>query len=153
MVQVIPYRHQGEVDDRWLTEFYQLGLDYVNYTDANEPTSYEEAIVSPDADTWLQDMQSELDSIKENNTWELVELPAKWKPLSCKWVYQYKYVFGSKRTKYKAWLIAKGFKQEHEVDYDEIFAPVVKMTILRLVLRVMATTTRCEDNFPPWRSR
>ena len=38
------------------TKFYQLGLDYVNYMDAGEPTSYEEAIVAPDAKPWLQAM-------------------------------------------------------------------------------------------------
>ena len=33
-------------------EFYQLGLDYVNYMDAGEPCSYEEVIAAPDGDTW-----------------------------------------------------------------------------------------------------
>ena len=43
--------------------------------DVGEPSSYEDATTSPDVDTWLLDMQSEMNSIKENNTWDLVELP------------------------------------------------------------------------------
>ena len=66
------------------TEFYQFTLDYVNYTDAGKPRSYDEAIAAPDADTWLQAMRSELNSIHQNQTWELVELPAGRKPLPCK---------------------------------------------------------------------
>ena len=104
-----------------------------------EARTYKEAIATPDTDTWLQATRSEMDSIKENNTWELVELPAGRKPLPCKWVFRYKYVSDSEKPKYKARLVAKGFKQEHGVDYDEIFSPVVKMTTLRLLLGVVAT--------------
>ena len=43
--------------------------------DVEEPSSYKEAIVASDANTWLQAMRSEMDSIKENNTWALVKLP------------------------------------------------------------------------------
>ena len=121
------------------TEFYQPGLDYVNYTDAGEPSTYDEAMAAPDAETWLQAMKSEMDSIHQNQTWELVELLARRKPLPCKWVFRYKYVSDSEKPKYKARLVAKGFKQEYGVDYDEIFSPVVKMTTLRLLLGVVAT--------------
>ena len=66
-------------------------------------------------------------------------MPARRKLLPYKWVYMYKYVSGSDKPKYKARLIAKGFKQEHGVDYDEIFSPVLKMTTLWLLLGVVAT--------------
>ena len=121
------------------TKFYQPGLDYINYTDASESSTYNEAMVAPDSDTWLQAMRSEMDSIHENHTWELVELPAGRKPLPCKWVFRYKYVSDSEKSKYKARLITKGFKQEHGVDYDEIFSPIVKMTTLRFLLGVITT--------------
>mgnify|MGYP006957875410 CR=1 FL=1 len=37
---------------RRLTKFYQSGLDYINYTDAGEPSTYEEAMAAIDAKTW-----------------------------------------------------------------------------------------------------
>ena len=56
-------------------------------------------MAATDAETWLQAMKSEMDSIHKNQTWELVELPAKRNPLPCKWVFQYKYVSDSEKPK------------------------------------------------------
>ena len=50
-----------------------------------------------------------------------------------------KYVFGLDQPKYKARLIAKGFKQEHDLNYDAIFSSVVKTKTLQLLLGVVAT--------------
>ena len=72
----------------------------------------------------------------------MVELLAGRKPPLCKWVFRYKYVSDSEKPKYKARLIAKGFKQEHGVHYDEIFILIVKMTTLRLLLGVVVTKER-----------
>ena len=114
-----------------------MGLDYVNYTDTCESSSYHEAIATLNAETWLQAMRFEMDSIKVNDTWELVRLPTRRKSLPCKWVFKYKYVSGSNRPKFKALLIAKGFKQDHDVEYDELFLSVIKMRTLWLLLRVV----------------
>ena len=79
-------------------------------------------------------MQSELDSIYKNGTWDLVTLPKDRKALPCKWVYKYKYTFDKTSPKYKARLVAKGLKQEQGVDFDDIFSLVVKLTTLHMLL-------------------
>nr|GEV98737.1 retrovirus-related Pol polyprotein from transposon TNT 1-94 [Tanacetum cinerariifolium] len=43
------------------------------------------------------------------------------------------------KKRYKARLVVKGFQQKHGVDYNKIFSLVVKMTIIRLVLSIVAT--------------
>ena len=63
-----------------------------------------------------------------------IELPVERKLLPCKWVFRYKYVSDSNISKYEPRLATNGFKQEHGVDYDEIFSLVIKMTTLRLLL-------------------
>ena len=83
-------------------------------------------------------IKSEMDSLKKNQTWDLVQLPVGKTVLPCKWVYRLKVTPGAKTT-HKARLVAKGFKQEYGVDFDEIFSPVVKMTTLRTLLALVAS--------------
>ncbi|MCO5588012.1 hypothetical protein L7F22_041966 [Adiantum nelumboides] len=84
-------------------------------------------------------MQSEYNSIIANETWELIKLPKGKHALLCKWVYKNKHTADDPELKYKASLVAKGFKQKKGVDFDEIFSLVVKMATLRLLLCLVAT--------------
>ena len=47
------------------------------FTDAGEPTSYEEASAAADSATWHLAIESEMHSIRTNKTWDLVNLPRK----------------------------------------------------------------------------
>ncbi|MCO5549306.1 hypothetical protein L7F22_002774 [Adiantum nelumboides] len=69
--------------------------------------------------------------------WKLVKLPQGKKALPCKW-YRYKITTHDCQSKYKASLVAKGFKQEKGVDFDEVFSSVVKMTTLKCFLALVA---------------
>ena len=117
---------------------YVPSLDYVMLTDCEEPSCYEEAMLRDDKLKWEKAMQSKMDSLHKNSTWELVHLPAGKRSLPCKWIYKLKVIDSASKPRYKARLLAKGFRQQEGVDFEEIFSPVVKMTTLRCFLALVA---------------
>jgi hypothetical protein len=68
---------------------------------------------------WINAMNEEMESIKKNDTWDLVDLPKEKECIGVKWVYKTKYKENGEVDKYKARLLAKGFAQEYGVDYNE----------------------------------
>ncbi|CAI7742953.1 unnamed protein product [Closterium sp. NIES-54] len=99
-----------------------------------EPATLKEALESSDAEEWKKAMESELKSIEENDTWELVELPEGRKAITSKWLFKIKSDADGKIERYKSRLVAKGYQQKEKVDYKELFAPVMKPTTLRTLL-------------------
>ncbi|CAI7922072.1 unnamed protein product [Closterium sp. NIES-54] len=99
-----------------------------------EPATLKEALESSDAEEWKKAMESELKSIEENGTWELVELPEGRKAITSKWLFKIKSDADGKIERYKSRLVAKGYQQKEKVDYKELLAPVVKPTTLRTLL-------------------
>ena len=80
-----------------------------------------------------------MNSIRQNKTWDLVKLLKSRCALPCKWVYTLKETFDSTAPKFKHRLVAKGFRQEYGVDFDEFFSLVVKITTLHFMLGIVAT--------------
>ena len=79
--------------------------------DHGEPTNYEETMMSPDRDKWLEAMKSEIGSMYENKVWTLVDFPDDRQTIENKWVFKKKTHDDSNVTIYKARLVAKGFRQ------------------------------------------
>ena len=84
-------------------------------------------------------MREEMRALVENHTWDLVPASETTpKPIGYQWVYKIKHNADDTINRFKAWLVAKGYAQTHEIDYDEIFAPISKMTIVHTLI---ATTS------------
>ena len=58
--------------------------------DHDEPTNYEEAMMSPDSAKWFEAMKSEMGSMYENKVWTLVDLPDDRQAIENKWIFKRK---------------------------------------------------------------
>ncbi|XP_041675456.1 uncharacterized mitochondrial protein AtMg00820-like [Drosophila eugracilis] len=100
------------------------------------PDSFHEAINSNVE--WKKAMDREIDSLHQNETWDLTRLPRRSKVLPCKWVYRVKTHNDGSIDKYKDRLVIKGFAQRRGIDYDQTFSSVARMETIRSVLSVAA---------------
>ena len=107
--------------------------------DHDEPTNYEEAMMSPDSAKWLEAMKSKMRSMYENKVWTLIDLPNDWRAIEIK--------NGSSRGRRmlivvllstKLELSQKGFRQVQGVDYDESFSLVSMLKSVRIILAIAA---------------
>ncbi|CAI7735783.1 unnamed protein product [Closterium sp. NIES-54] len=99
-----------------------------------EPATLKEALESSDAEEWKKAKESELKSIEENDTRELVELPEGCRTITSKWLFKIKSNAEGKIKRYKSRLVAKGCQQKEKVEFKELFASLVKPTTLRTLL-------------------
>ena len=76
----------------------------------------------------------EMQVLKKNDTWDIVELPKGKYLVDRKWVFTIKYKSDGNINRYKAQLVAKGFTQSFGVDYNETFAPIAKLNTIRVLL-------------------
>ncbi|GJS40829.1 putative ribonuclease H-like domain-containing protein [Tanacetum coccineum] len=96
-----------------------------------EPKKVIQALKDP---SWIEAMQEELLQFKLQQVWTLVDLPHRKRAIGTKWVYRNKKDERGIVIRNKARLVAQGYTQEKGIDYDEVFAPVVRIKAIRLFL-------------------
>ena len=98
------------------------------------PQTYEEAKNCENADEWSKAMDDEINSLIENQTFVVTEIPANKNVIKGKCVYTSK-LEADGQTKCKARYVAKGFTQQSGVDFVETFSPTANMSSLRMLLQ------------------
>ena len=83
-------------------------------------------------------MLSELQSIQDNKTWVLCDLPPGRECIGTKWVFKVKRDGNNELVKYKGRLVAKGYSQIAGLDFNDTYAPVVRIESVRVLLAIAA---------------
>ncbi|GJS91621.1 retrotransposon protein, putative, ty1-copia subclass [Tanacetum coccineum] len=76
--------------------------------------------------------------MKDDDVWELVELSPNAKSVGHKWLFKKKTDMEGAVHTFKSRLVAKGFTQTYEVDYEETFSPVANIRAIRILIAIAA---------------
>jgi hypothetical protein len=113
---------------------HALVAEELHVVSSDELASFTEAEHNP---SWGKAMMEEMDSIEENGTWSLVDLPLSRRPIGVKWVFKVKWDEHGVVSKHKAHLVVKGYAQWHGINYDEVFTQVARLDSVCLLIALM----------------
>ncbi|GJZ91672.1 retrovirus-related pol polyprotein from transposon TNT 1-94 [Tanacetum coccineum] len=108
---------------------------YDAFLTAVEPKTYKDALTQS---CWIEAMQEELNEFERLEVWELVPRPDKVMVITLKWIYKVKLDELGGILKNKARLVARGYRQEEGIDFEESFAPVARLEAIRIFLAFAA---------------
>ncbi|GJY24701.1 retrovirus-related pol polyprotein from transposon TNT 1-94, partial [Tanacetum coccineum] len=96
---------------------------------------YKEALAES---CWIEAMQEELNEFERLEVWELVPCPDRVMIITLKWIYKVKLDELGGVLKNKAQLVARGYRQEECIDFEESFAPVAQLEAIRIFIAFAA---------------
>nr|GEU71132.1 zinc finger, CCHC-type [Tanacetum cinerariifolium] len=122
---IIPNVQESQIDDHtddvqlYLVEGSrdQVGSQYSYCFSIEDPRTYNEAMRSRDAAFWKEAIDDEI---------------------GCKWIFKRKMKVDGTIDKFKARFVIQGFRQKEGIDYFDTYAPVARITTIRLLLALAA---------------
>nr|GEV81684.1 hypothetical protein [Tanacetum cinerariifolium] len=106
--------------------------------DLGEPANNKAALFDLESEKWLNVINVEMQSIKDNEVWVLFKLPPNGKIIGSKWLLKQKTDMDGVVHTYKARLVAKGYTQTSGIDYEETFSPVSDIRAIRILIAIAA---------------
>ncbi|GJX19953.1 retrovirus-related pol polyprotein from transposon TNT 1-94, partial [Tanacetum coccineum] len=96
-----------------------------------EPKNFKSAVTE---DCWFQAMQDEIHEFDRLDVWELVPPPDCAMIIALKWIYKVKLDEFGNVLKNKARLVAKAYRQEEGLGFEESFAPIARLEAIRIFI-------------------
>nr|GFB84912.1 retrovirus-related Pol polyprotein from transposon TNT 1-94 [Tanacetum cinerariifolium] len=124
-----PVSTQLQLHEQALFCYYDSFLTFV------EPKTYKEALTQS---CWIEAMHEELNEFERLEVWELVPQPDQVMVITLKWIYKVKLDELGGILKNKARLVARGYRQEEGIDFEESFAPVARLEAIRIFVAYAA---------------
>ncbi|GJR79115.1 retrovirus-related pol polyprotein from transposon TNT 1-94 [Tanacetum coccineum] len=88
--------------------------------------------------SWIESMQDELNQFERLQVWELVPRPEGKNIIALKWLWKNKCDAENIVVRNKTRLVAKGYRQEEGIDFEESFAPVARLEAVRMFIAYAA---------------
>ncbi|GJU18835.1 retrovirus-related pol polyprotein from transposon TNT 1-94 [Tanacetum coccineum] len=116
-------RKQHKIDAMWC--YFDAFLTSI------EPNNFKEAMLES---SWIEAIQEEIHEFERLQVWELVPYPDLVILIKLKWFYKVKKDELGGLLKNKARLVAKGYRQEEGIDFEELFAPLVRLEAIYIFI-------------------
>jgi len=101
------------------------------------PNDFQDIEGRNDSQHWYQAVLEEIQALKQNNTWTMTKLPPGRRAISSRWIFRLKRDKDGNPERYKAIPVVKGCSQKKGPDYDEVYAPVARLTTVRTLLSII----------------
>ncbi|GKA20701.1 retrovirus-related pol polyprotein from transposon TNT 1-94 [Tanacetum coccineum] len=118
-----------QLQDEALLCYFDSFLSFV------EPKSYKDALTKS---CWIEAMQEELYKFERLKVWELIPCPDYLMVITLKCIYKVKLDELGDVLKNKAHLVARGYRQEDGIDFEESFALVARLEAICIFIAFVA---------------
>lgn len=124
----------GRPKKRYTTKTFSVENESVSLAEI----SMKEAMSSDDKESWMEAIVDEVKSIIKNDTWTMINRNDSFESIGSRIVLRNKYKPDGTIERRKARLVAQGFSQQPGVHFNETFAPVARMSSIRLLMSIAA---------------
>nr|GEW76118.1 hypothetical protein [Tanacetum cinerariifolium] len=135
---IIPIRRYTRICHPTDRMFLYIDAEEHELGDLGEPSNYKAALLDPESNKWLNAMNVEMQSMEDNKVWDLVEVPPNGKTVGSKWLFKKKTDMNGAVHTNKARLVANGYTQTPEIDYEETLSPVADIRAIRILIAITA---------------